>query len=237
MHRVFGKKKKEEPGPSLTDAGGRVDGRVAALDAKIKGLDQELIRYKGALKKAKGSSATSIKRRAMETLKRKKMYEQQRDQLAGQQFNIEQASFAMDSIKDTQDTVSAMKAASKQACACMKKEFKKISIGEVEDMTDDLADMMEDMNEVNEALGRSYDVGEEIDEDDLDAELACLDDELEALEGLEEEESTPAYMMPSVSMPMEPTTVPEANANVDDFGLPAAPVAAQPGQVQTGVNI
>ena len=38
----------------------------------------------------------------METLKRKKMYEGQRDQLAGQQFNIEQTSFTIDSIKDTQ---------------------------------------------------------------------------------------------------------------------------------------
>lgn len=42
----------------------------------------------------------------METLKRKKMYEGQRDQMAGQQFNIEQTSFAIDSIKDTATTVS-----------------------------------------------------------------------------------------------------------------------------------
>lgn len=41
----------------------------------------------------------------MECLKRKKMYEQQRDQVAGQQFNIEQTSFAIDSIKDTATTV------------------------------------------------------------------------------------------------------------------------------------
>jgi charged multivesicular body protein 5 len=38
----------------------------------------------------------------MDTLKRKKMYESQRDQLAGQQFNIEQTSFTVDSIRDTQ---------------------------------------------------------------------------------------------------------------------------------------
>lgn len=42
----------------------------------------------------------------METLKRKKMYEGQRDQMAGQQFNIEQTGFAIDSIKDTATTVS-----------------------------------------------------------------------------------------------------------------------------------
>jgi hypothetical protein len=32
----------------------------------------------------------------------------------------------------------------------------------VQDTVDDLADYMEDMNEVNEMLGRSYNVGEEV---------------------------------------------------------------------------
>ena len=34
------------------------------------------------------------------------MYEQQRDQMAGQAFNIESTVFALESIKDTQATVS-----------------------------------------------------------------------------------------------------------------------------------
>jgi len=37
------------------------------------------------------------------------MYEQQRDQLMGQQFNIDQTSFMIDSIQDTQTSVQAMK--------------------------------------------------------------------------------------------------------------------------------
>lgn len=41
--------------------------------------------------------------------------------------------------------------------------------------------MMEDMNEINDALGRNYGVSDEIDEADLDAELAGLEDELEGL--------------------------------------------------------
>lgn len=51
------------------------------------------------LKKAKGPAADNIKRRALETLKRKKMYEAQRDQMAGQAFNVEQTSFAIESIR------------------------------------------------------------------------------------------------------------------------------------------
>ena len=47
---------------------------------------------------------------------------------------MEQTSFAIDSVKDTQTTVAAMTAASKQ----LKVEHKKINISEIEDMQDDL---------------------------------------------------------------------------------------------------
>ncbi len=77
MKRVFGKKKVTPPPPSLNDATGRVDERVKAIDDKIASLDKELLKYKAVLKKTKGSAAASTKRRAMETLKRKKMYEAQ----------------------------------------------------------------------------------------------------------------------------------------------------------------
>jgi charged multivesicular body protein 5 len=86
MHRLFGKPKPKEPAPTLGEATGKLNTRVEELDKKIKGLDDELRRFKEALKKAKGPAAQNIKRRAMETLKRKKMYEQQRDQIAGQAF-------------------------------------------------------------------------------------------------------------------------------------------------------
>ena len=35
MNRIFGKKKEAPPPPSMTEAAGRVDGRVGALDAKV----------------------------------------------------------------------------------------------------------------------------------------------------------------------------------------------------------
>ena len=106
---------------------------------------------------------------------------------------------------------------------------------------DDLADMMEDMNEVNEILGRSYTVGDEIDEDDLDAELAALDDELEGLDEIEEEAleshvpsegrtTRSAEESGRVSLPKQPTSAINASAtDVDEFGLPrsSAPLQAE----------
>ncbi len=43
-------------------------------------------------------------------------------------------------------------------------------------LQDDLADMLEDANEVQEALGRSYGMPD-VDEDELEAELDALGDE------------------------------------------------------------
>ena len=55
-------------------------------------------------------------------------YESQLDNLRQQSFNMEQANYATQSLKDTQATVVAMKAGVKQ----MKKEFKHINIDDIE---------------------------------------------------------------------------------------------------------
>ena len=123
----------------------------------------------------------------MGVLRRKRMYEQQRDQLAGQAFNVEQTNFAIDSVKDTLTTVQAMKTASKT----LKKEVKKVDLSQIEDLQDDLADMMEDVNDVQDVLGQSYGIGDDIDDADLDAELD-VDDVRIFLQNLEnDDKSTP----------------------------------------------
>lgn len=172
---------------------------MAEMDVKIKGLDDEMRRYKEALKKAPNNA--TIKKRAMDCLKRKRMYESQRDQFANQQFNIDQTSFAIDTVKNTQESVSAMKIAAKT----LKKETKKLSLSEIEDMQDDMEDMLEDVGEINELLGRAYGCPDGIEEEDLDAELACLEDEMFADdELLQETQQASSFKAPSV-----PTMLPQ----------------------------
>mmetsp|Transcript_43931 Transcript_43931/g.64549 ORF Transcript_43931/g.64549 Transcript_43931/m.64549 type:complete len:221 (-) Transcript_43931:502-1164(-) len=217
MNRVFGKKKSAgPPAPTLEETNQNMGKRVDHLDAKISKLDAELRGYKEKLKTTKGGAKQGYQRRAMETLKRKRMYEQQRDQLAGQQFNMEQAAFGIESAKDSISTISAMKNANVQ----IKQQMKQLNIDQVEDITDDLADMMEDMNEVNDTLARSYGMPNEVDEADLEAELDMLGDELEE----EGEMETPSYLQDT---PLPPTTlpgskVPSAPSGVDEYGLPVA---------------
>merc|ERR1719506_1754135 len=89
-----------------------------------------------------------------------------------QQFNMDQIQFAHEGLKETADTVSAMKDANK----ALKKQFKQIKINQIEDLTDDMADLLEQAEEVQNALGRSYNT-DDIDEADLEAELAAMEDD------------------------------------------------------------
>lgn len=66
--------------------------------------------------------------KAMRVLKQKKMYEQQRDNLMAQSFNMEQANMATQMLKDTKVTVDAMRLGVQQ----MKKEYKKVNIDDIE---------------------------------------------------------------------------------------------------------
>lgn len=150
-------------------------------------------------------------------------YEQQAGNLRQQSFNMEQANYATQTLKDTQSTVKAMQMGLKE----MKKEFKKINIDQVEvrliiyfhsieqnikifvflpkkDIQDDMADMLEQADEVEEALGRSYGTPD-IDEDELEAELEALGDEM-----LGDEDSS--YLDDAIKAPSAPDREPGAES-------------------------
>ncbi|XP_017768156.1 PREDICTED: charged multivesicular body protein 5 [Nicrophorus vespilloides] len=219
MNRLFGKGKPKEPGPSINDCITNVDARADAIEKKVTSLENELRKYKDQMSKMReGPGKNAVKAKAMRVLKQKKMYEQQLDNLRGQSFNMEQANYAQQMLKDTHTTVIAMKDGMKQ----MKKEFKKINIEEIDDVQDEMADMLEQADEVQEALGRNFNM-QEVDDDELAAELDALGDELV----LDDDSS---YLDDVLKAPEAPNTKPEAEANknkdgiaVDEFGLPQIP--------------
>ncbi|KAK0168309.1 hypothetical protein PV327_002130 [Microctonus hyperodae] len=221
MNRLFGRAKPKEPGPSLNDCIASVDGRADTSEKKIQRLDAELKKYKDQMMKMRdGPAKNAVKAKALRVLKQRKMYESQVDNLRQQAFNMEQANYATQTLKDTQITVAAMKDGVKQ----MQKEFKNINIDNIEDMHDDLADMLEQADEVQEALGRSYGVPE-IDDDELAAELDALGDDL-ALD------TDTSYLDDAIKAPSAPDKEPGASSVrnkdgvlVDEFGLPQIPAS------------
>jgi len=173
MDRLFGKAKEKAPKPTIQDATGSLEKRGDSVDQKIMKLDKELMRYVDQMKKMKpGPAKAQVQKRAAAILKQKKMYENQKSNMMDQAFNLDQIAFATEGIKETANTVSAMKDANKD----LKKQMKNIKIDQVEDMQDDLADLLEQAEEIQGALGRSYGT-DDIDEADLEAELAALEDD------------------------------------------------------------
>ncbi|KAJ4937140.1 hypothetical protein JOQ06_001721 [Pogonophryne albipinna] len=174
MNRIFGRGKPKSPTPNLSDCIGNVDARSESIEKKIGRLDVELVKYKDQMKKMRdGPSKNMVKQKALRVLKQKRMYEGQREQLAQQSFNMEQTNYTIQTLKDTKTTVEAMKIGAKE----MKRAYKDVKVDQIDDLQDQLEDMMEDASEVQEALSRSYGTPD-IDEDDLEAELDALGDEL-----------------------------------------------------------
>ncbi|KAL1546102.1 vacuolar protein sorting-associated protein 60.1-like [Salvia divinorum] len=233
MRRVFGVKKDKEPPPSVQDASDRINKRGENVDEKIQKLDAELLKYKEQIKKTRpGPAQEAVKARAMRVLKQKKMYEGQRDMLYNQTFNLDQVSFAAEGIKDAQQTMSALKSANKE----LKGMMKTVKIQDIDSLQDEMMDLMDVSNEIQESLGRSYNVPDDIDEDDLMGEL----DALEADMGFEtESDGVPSYLQPDkdsdldseLNLPSAPSghaPFPAGRATMqgeDELGLPAVPRA------------
>jgi charged multivesicular body protein 5 len=227
MRRVFGAKKDKEPPPSVQDASDRITKRGDSVEDKIKKLDIELSKYKEQIKKTRpGPALEGIKARAMRVLKQKRMYEGQRDMLYNQTFNLDQVAFASDGIKDAQQTMSALKSANKE----LKGMMKTVKLNDIDNLQDEMMDLMDVSNEIQETLGRSYSVPDDIDEEDLMGEL----DALEADMGFEtESDGMPSYLQPDkepdfdaeLNLPSAPTG-PAGRSNAqayDELGLPAVP--------------
>jgi len=215
MNRLFGTKKEAPPRPTLADGTGVLEKRGESLDQKIMKLDKELARYTTQMKAMKpGPAKNSVQKRAIAILKQKKMYEAQKEKTMNQQFNMEQVMFAQESLAETANTVTAMKDANK----ALKKQFKAVKISEVEDLQDDMADLLEQADEIQEAMGRSYNT-DDVDEDDLEAELAALEEDPSLFMSAETDASAgadyldlPASSTQPVESAADGSVMPEASA-------------------------
>ncbi|OMJ27958.1 Charged multivesicular body protein 5 [Smittium culicis] len=61
-------------------------------------------------------------------------------------------------------------------------------------LQDEMADLLEDTNEIQELMGRSYNVPDDVNEQDLDAELEALEAEWNFEQENKPEAETPSYL-------------------------------------------
>ncbi|KZZ95592.1 SNF7 family protein [Ascosphaera apis ARSEF 7405] len=173
MNRLFGSRN-AAPKPTLDGAIQNTDKRIASIDVKLAALNSELQTYQSRLSKMRdGPGKTALKQKALKVLQRKKQYEAQRDQLQQQSWNMEQAGMMTDNLKNVMTTVDAMKTTTKT----LKQQYGRVDIDQIERMQDEMADLMEVGNEIQESISRAYDVPDDVDEAELDAELEALGEE------------------------------------------------------------
>lgn len=220
MNRLFGRNKPAAPVPSLGEVGASLDKRVESFDKKIQMLDAELFKYRDQMKKMReGPARNAVQQKALRVLRQKKQYEQQRENLMQQSFNLDQTNFATQMLIETKGTVDAMRAGVKQ----MKQEYKNINISEIENLQDDMEDMMADAQEVQEALGRTYGVPE-VDESELEAELEALGDEMQR----ENDTSfLDEVLTPTTAPTGEPATAPKAPAAREPTAVASSTAASR----------
>jgi charged multivesicular body protein 5 len=152
-----------------------------------------------------GPGKTAIKQKALKVLQQRKMYESQRDQLQQQSWNMEQAGMMQDNLKNTMTTVDAMKTTTKE----LRKQYGKVNIDKIEKLQDEMADLMDMGNDIQESISRSYDVPDEVDEDELDAELEALGDEVDFEGVMGESSGMPSYMLDDTAPPQFIDDAPE----------------------------
>lgn len=144
-----------------------------------------------------GPGKNAIKQKAIKILQQRKMYESQKDQLQQQSWNMEQAGMMTDNLKNTMATVDAMKTTQKE----LKKQYGKINIDKIEKMQDEMADLMDMGNDIQESISRSYEVPEDVDEAELDAELEALGEEVDFGAEAYGEGEMPGFLTESAGVP------------------------------------
>ncbi|KAB8239373.1 Charged multivesicular body protein 5 [Aspergillus alliaceus] len=196
MNRLFGAKS-NAPKPTLDGAIANVDNRVASIDIKLAALNSELSTYQSKIAKMRdGPGKNALRQKALKVLQRRKQYEAQRDQLSQQSWNMEQAGMMQDNLKNVMTTVDAMKSTTKT----LKKQYGKIDVDQIERMQDEMADLMDIGNEIQESISRAYDIPEDVDEAELDAELEALGEET-MFESSMGESAMPSFLQDEVAPP------------------------------------
>ncbi|XP_074312487.1 vacuolar protein sorting-associated protein 32 homolog 1-like [Silene latifolia] len=180
---------------------------VATLDKMSEALEmlekkEELLMKKaaGEVEKAKEFSRAKNKRAAIQCLKRKKMYEQQVEQLGNFQLRIHDQMILLDGAKATTETVDALRSGAK----AMKDMQKETNIIDVDKTMDEINEQTDNLRQIQDALAAPIGAND-FDEDEL----------LEELEGLEEAELEEQLLQP-ITTPVTPYKQPTRPAAQKD---------------------
>jgi len=162
-----GQRSAPKPTANLNNSIQQLRQAVVTLDKREVHLEKKI---QTCINSAKAKSKKRDKRGALHQLKIKKGYEKQLNSIQGKKLNLETQIMALEDAHLNKETLNAMKASANAMKATMNED----EIDKVDDVMEDLNEQMDMIQEMNEAM--SQPIGADIDEDELDAELAELED-------------------------------------------------------------
>ncbi|KAK4358449.1 hypothetical protein RND71_020678 [Anisodus tanguticus] len=194
FRRIIGKPKQETNALATLD---KLNETLEMLEKKEKVL---LKKATAEVERAKEFTRAKNKRAAIQCLKRKRLYEQQVEQLGNFQLRIHDQMILLEGAKATTETVDALRT----GAAAMKAMQKATNIDDVDKTMDEINEQTENMKMIQEALSTPIGAATDFDEDELEAEL-------EELEGAELEEQ---LLQPATTAPSAPIHLPAGRQQV-----------------------
>lgn len=125
------------------------------------------------LEKAKEFTRQKKKSQALLALKKKKMYEQQLEQLDTLILRVNEQKMMLENQRTTADVVSSMH----QAATASKNTMKEMKIENVDQIMDEIQEQNDQMRMISEAISQPTGLAAELDEDELLGELEDLEAE------------------------------------------------------------
>lgn len=165
-------------GATLHDATVRMEKQEAKTSTSLARVTTELEAAKAELRRctASGAPASSqalYKKRVLHKMRERNMLQAQLGHASNRAFNMQQVVAAKEGMESARDTVAIMQAGQAE----LKSLHAAVDIDKAQDVMDDMADTLADVEDVNETL--SYDIGTAVvDETELEAEMDGLEAEL-----------------------------------------------------------
>ncbi|KAJ2683987.1 ESCRT-III subunit protein snf7 [Coemansia spiralis] len=210
MNLFFAKKEKTTPKDAiinLRETLSMLEKREAHIQSKIN-VESKIAR----------ENATTNKRAAIAALKRKKLYEVQRDKMSGTRMTIEAQAMSIEAANVNLETLKAMQVGAK----AMKQIHAGMDANTVDETLDQIREQMDINNEISDAISQPQLFGAEMDEDELAAEL-------EELEQEELDKQLLASGTVPVSLPKSPLrNTPLSGGPLQNAPLPAGPLRNAP---------
>merc|ERR1719347_604699 len=175
--RLFGTKQGGGGGGNAKKAAPDLNTSIQQLRQAVTQLDKREVHLEKkiqiCLNTAKAKSKKRDKKGALYELKKKKQLENQLNSIRGKKLNLETQIMALEDAHLNKETIKAMKTSAN----AMKATIKESDIDKADELMEDINEAMDQVNEMNEAM--SQPLGQMMDDDELEAELAELE-ELEA---------------------------------------------------------